>query len=372
MARALMKLFGDRLALVGMNRGEERVGHWTQKEIDGGSYYFFPACRREFSAKRPLVPARLQFYAGLRRYREAILSLGCRAAFIQASEALLAVSRWKWETVCFWFPGAANPLKVSRYLYAKPLARLFDTALFAALDRVDVILAAADEDGIDTLIARSNRRLTRERLKPLPTCVDTSEFRPTPIENARAQLGIPSNAKVLVNTGRIARLKGWELLVDAFEEFRHRNADSLLFFVGDGEDRYLLERRVRALNLEERVKTTGFQKPHGIASYLNAADAAIFGSFQEGWSVSMLEALACGKPIVTTNVSGAEGMVIPGQNGFIVSNRNPVSFAEAIQNALRLANARYVSTSVASSFDLIRLGERLASTWPPLRLASTS
>src|SRR5258708_4001168 len=87
MARCLMKIFGDRLALVGMTAGEEPIGHWTRKEISGVAYWFFPVCQRELSAKRPLVPARAQFFAGLRRYRANIQSLGCKAAFIQAPEA---------------------------------------------------------------------------------------------------------------------------------------------------------------------------------------------------------------------------------------------------------------------------------------------
>jgi hypothetical protein len=114
MARCLMKIFGDRLALVGMTAGEEPIGRWTRKEISGVGYWFFPVCQRELSAKRPLVPARAQFFAGLRRYRASIQSLGCRAAFIQAPEALMAVSRWRWDSLCFWFPGVESNLKVSR------------------------------------------------------------------------------------------------------------------------------------------------------------------------------------------------------------------------------------------------------------------
>ena len=244
MARSLMKIFGERLALVGMTRGEEPVGRWTKKEIAGASYWFFPVCRRDFSAKRPWIPARLQVYAGLKRHKRQIQALGCRAAFIQAPEALMAVSPWKWDSLCFWFPGVEAALKVSRYGYARPLWRLFDKLHFSALDRAAVILAAADENAIGKLVSRSHGRLTRKRVIQVPTCVDTSEFRPMPAAQARAELGIPLNRTVFVTHGRIGRFKGWELLIDAFQDHLRRDPEALLLFVGDGEDGPPLQARI--------------------------------------------------------------------------------------------------------------------------------
>jgi glycosyltransferase involved in cell wall biosynthesis len=366
MARCLMKLYGNRLALVGITRGREPVGRWTRKKIDGVSYWFFPVSRREPSARRPLIPARLEFYRGLRRHRAGVLSLKCKAAFLQAPEALLAVQRWDWDSLCFWFAGVESPLKVSRYPIPGPLRRWFDRALFSALDQVDVILAAAGERAINTLVLRSKGSLARERVTQLPTCVDTTEFHPRCSAEARAELGIPQNCTVFVNNGRIGRLKGWELLMDAFEQFHRVDHSAMLCFAGDGEDRPLLEERIRERNLESSVRITGFLKPAQIASYLNAADVAVFGSFVEGWSVSMLEALACGKPIVTTDVSGTDAMIVEGQNGFVLDHRDPLRFAQAMQSALALPGADRVSTSIADRFSLTQLGVRLGALWTPL------
>jgi glycosyltransferase involved in cell wall biosynthesis len=368
MARALTKLFGDRLALVGMNRGGGPTGCWIQKEISGSPYLFFSVSRREPSGKRPFIPARLGFYTALRSFKKEILSLGCKAAFIQAPEALFAVSDWGWDSLCYWFAGVENPLKMSRYKFAKPLWRLFDKAWFSALDRASVVLAAADESAINSLVSRSNGRLRRERLIQLPTCVDTSFFCPAPVYSARAELGLPANCPMFVTVGRIGRLKGWELLLAAFEHFLRSNRQALLLFVGDGEDRYRLQSQINARGLESNVYVTGFQSPTRVGYYLNAADAVIFGSFQEGWSVAMLEALACGKAIVSTEVSGAKAMIRPGQNGFIVEDRNPLKFAHAMEKALSLTQAGPVSTSIAASFSVTQMGETLARVWHPFRL----
>jgi glycosyltransferase involved in cell wall biosynthesis len=260
-----------------------------------------------------------------------------------------------------------NHLKASRYPFAKPLWRLCDKALFKALDRASVVLAAADENAMNALVSRSNGRLPRERLIQCPTSVDTSLFHPVAARNVRAELGIPENCTVFVTTGRIGRFKGWELLLDAFEEFLDRSRNALLFFVGDGEDRSLLQAQIEKRDLHTQVKITGFQKPSQVASYLNAANVILSGSRLEGWSVAMLEALACGKAIVSTEVSGATAMIKPGLNGFIVKDRNPLKFAEAMESALHLANAEQVSTSIASGFDLAQLRERLVSVWAPFR-----
>src|SRR5438105_1848756 len=197
-ARSLMKLFGARLALVGMTNSDEPAGRWIEKEIHGTSYLFFPVCRRRLSAKKPLIPARLAFYTALRRHKNRILSLGCKAAFLQAPEALLAVSNWGWDSICFRFAGVENPLNVSRYRVATPLRRWFDSALFSALDRVSPILASADEGAINKLVSRSNGRLRRDRLNQMPTCVDTSEFCPSPAHEVRTNLGIQPDCRVFV------------------------------------------------------------------------------------------------------------------------------------------------------------------------------
>jgi glycosyltransferase involved in cell wall biosynthesis len=367
MARSLMKVFGNKLALVGMSRGEWPVGRWTEREISGTPYLFFSVCRREPSAGRPLVPVRLSFYLALRRFKRQIRSLGCGAAFVQAPEALLAVSHWNWESLCYRFAGVENPLNVSRYPFAKPFRQLLDKFLFSALNRADLILATADQGAINALVARSNGQLRADRLMQMPTCVDSCLFHPVPLQNARAKLGLRENCRVFVNSGRIGRFKGWELVLDAFEEFLRRDRDALLFFVGDGEDRCLLQAQIDRRDLRLSVKITGFQKPSQVASYLNAADVIVCGSLREGWSVSMLEALACGKAIVSTEVSGTTAMIKPGQNGFILKDRNPLKFAEAMENALHLANAEQVSTSTAANFDLTRMGETLARVWAPFR-----
>jgi glycosyltransferase involved in cell wall biosynthesis len=182
---------------------------------------------------------------------------------------------------------------------------------------------------------------------------------------ARASLGIAPNRTVFVNHGRIGRFKGWELLIDALDLYRRKDPNALLLFVGDGEDGPPLQASIDARNLGSHVKITGFQKPNQVKAYLNAANVAVYGSFVEGWSAAMLEAIACGKPIVSTDVSGVKSMVVEGKNGFVVNTRNPAAFADAMERAIHLPDAEQISTSIAAGFNLAQQREKLTRLWAP-------
>ena len=77
----------------------------------------------------------------------------------------------------------------------------------------------------------------------------------------------------------------------------------------------------------------------------------------------MLEALACGVPVVTTDVSGARVLVRQGENGFVVPGRDPEAFARAMVAALHLPRAGEVSLEIAADYRLDRLAARLGARW---------
>lgn len=367
-ARQLMAAFGPRLALVGISTDGTPVGRWVERELDGQRFRFFATGRREVGAGRPPVPARLSRYLGLRRHREAILSLGARAALTQAPEDLLAVAGWGLDRLCYCFPGVENPLAASRYAWARPLAALHDRALFRALLRADAVLASADDEAIDALVARSGGRLPRSRVRSLPSHYDERVFFPVPLALARARVGGDAGSPLVVSVGRLSQVKGWDLVLAAFARLLAERPGARLCFVGDGEDRASLEAAARDLGVAGQVSITGFLPPSGVSLHVNAADVVVVGSRREGWSVAMLEALGCGKPLVTTDVSGARALVHAGRNGFVVPGRDPGVLAQALCRALRLdpAAAARESLAVARGYALSELPGRIGAAWPVL------
>jgi glycosyltransferase involved in cell wall biosynthesis len=367
-ARQFLAAFGPRLALVGIATGDEPVGRWIERTIDGRTYLFLATGRRRIGAGRPPVPARLARFAGLLRHRRAVLSLGVRAAFTQAPEDLLAVSGWGFDRLCYCFPGVENPLAASRYPWARPAAALHDALLFRALGKADAILASADEPAIEALVARSRGRLPRERIRALPSHYDARVFFPVDREEARSRLGGAVGDPIVASVGRLSLVKGWDLVLAAFARLAAGRPRARLRLVGDGEDRERVLAAARALGIEEQVSITGFVPPERVALEVNAADLVVAGSHREGWSVAMLEALACGKPLVTTEVSGARALVQDGTNGFVVPGRDPGRLAHAMRAALALdpATAAGRSVAIARRYAVGELPGRIAAAWPGL------
>ena len=78
-------------------------------------------------------------------------------------------------------------------------------------------------------------------------------------------------------------------------------------------------------------------------------------SYVEGWPTSMVEALACGKNIVTSNIGGANDMVKEGKNGFIIKDRSPDNFSSAILKALDLPNPNFLSLDLSGKYSSFNL-----------------
>jgi colanic acid/amylovoran biosynthesis glycosyltransferase len=202
--------------------------------------------------------------------------------------------------------------------------------------------------------------------------VDTSVFLPRSREERRQQLGIPQDSVVIVTTGRIHWAKGWEFLLHAFRTFQGEKPNSFLIFVGDGEDRPKLQFVAQQLGIAKRVKVTGYQPAQLVSDFLNASDLFVLGSYTEGWATSMLEAVACCKPVVTTAVSSASDLILEGVTGFIVRERNHELFSDAMLATLELREVRKIALSIADKYSLASLSNDLQAIWLPLRNPSSS
>jgi glycosyltransferase involved in cell wall biosynthesis len=235
-----------------------------------------------------------------------------------------------------------------------------------ALQSAHLLLAAADESAIREFVARTSGRIRKESIISFPTRVDTDVFRPADQTETREALGVPKNVPVFVNVGRLHRAKGWDLLIHAFQLLLRSRGDAHFYFVGDGEDRREIELKLQEHGLVEQVHITGCLDPPGVAAYLNAADVFVLASHFEGWPTVMVEALATGKPIVSTPVSAAAELIENGKNGYVVGRREAGLFCEAMVRALSL-DARSYSLEKSRPYALNRLAEDLGRLWAPLR-----
>ena len=361
-ARMLMKAFGEQIALCGWTDDPKvSLGVWQKRRIDGVEFDFFAtAFVSSNQPKCPFLPARLTAWWQFKRYARAILSSGIRIVLTREPVVMMALPFRSEHRVFFWFPGIEPALSVSRYAWAKRFSSLFDHHLNRKLRKhAFVLLAAADAEAIISLKRRANGMLDGFDIRTFPTRVDTSVFHPCDEACERGakkkMLDIPVATELLIVTsGRLHRVKGWSLLLDAFEEFRKWHPTAHLVFVGDGSDRKALEQAVHDKKITHAVSLVGFQSQEKLAVYLQAADLFVMGSEKEGWCTSLVEALACGLPIVTTRFSGADTLVHDGVNGFVVS-RDPMEFAGAMERALHLSHVHEYSREAIPSYALCNL-----------------
>jgi colanic acid/amylovoran biosynthesis glycosyltransferase len=122
----------------------------------------------------------------------------------------------------------------------------------------------------------------------------------------------------LVNVGRLSEQKGQFLLVQAAARLRDQGLDFELIIVGDGPLRGELQKLIDRLDLQERVRITGYLSNLEVRQELEAARALVLPSFAEGLPVAIMESLALGRPVISTYIAGIPELVEPGISGWLV------------------------------------------------------
>ncbi len=367
-ARHLLMAFPSQLAVASTSSEKIPEGEWMVREFHGAPVAFFSlgALHRP-SGRKPLVPARIRVHRMAARHMARIHASGIPNIFLDDPELLLAAAKYPWANACYNVAGVFNPAELSRYPFSRFFSGLCEAAIARAIRRLDpeVILAAGDA----TLVERLRRvnGLAERRIETLPTRVDLENFYPEPRDAAREACDLPRGVPVLAAVGRLCWIKGWDLLLRALIVLKTDFPGIRLVFVGDGEDRAKLLNEAQGLGVAENIRITGFVPQESVRAFLNAADVCVVGSYSEGWSVAMLEALACGKTMVSTNVSGARDMISEGGNGFVVDGRDPLAYAAAVRRALNLPGAGRVSREIAARYAVDGLADDLRSRWSALR-----
>ncbi len=183
------------------------------------------------------------------------------------------------------------------------------------------------------------------RIHFIPTWVDTEVFHhsATPAEaddvrsQHRQQLGVSAEARLLVFVGRLDRQKDPLLMLDAYALCAANDPSLHLVVIGNGALRGEVEAGIATRGLSKRVTLLGALGAAAIARWLRAADLFVLSSAYEGMPIAVLEALACGLPVASTDVGEIRRVVRDGETGRIAKARDPASLGDAM--ALALADA---------------------------------
>lgn len=220
--------------------------------------------------------------------------------------------------------------------YAFPAARhraerLFYLALEWLGARLCDMMIVLKED--DRVLARKRLAMPEKRLFLLPNGVDTERFRPRPAQERQrlreTHLGIGADTIAVGMVGRLWRQKNPDCFVTAAAQVvRDTGADVRFFLIGDGELREPLEQRIAELGLGDRVHILGWRED--VPEVLPALDVFVLPSRWEGLSLAILEALACGLPVVVSDIPGNRDLVEIDRDGLVFPDDDATALAGAL------------------------------------------
>ncbi|WP_089721719.1 glycosyltransferase [Candidatus Entotheonella palauensis] len=180
------------------------------------------------------------------------------------------------------------------------------------------------------------------RIEIIPCGVETSIFHPYDRQDARQRLGLPGGP-LLLFIGRLQPLKGIDTLLKCVHDVRQRHDDLRVLIVGGGVDaddpherqeRERLYTLMQELRLDDYVRFIDAQPQEELAYYYAAADLLVMPSHYESFGMVVLEAMACGTPVVASHVGGLASTVLPGQTGFLAPVGDVQAFAQAVEQLI--------------------------------------
>ena len=180
-----------------------------------------------------------------------------------------------------------------------------------------------------------------QKVRVIPNGVDTSRFFPMDRREARRALDLPEEARILLTVGGLNEGKGQHRIVAMLPSLLGRHPDLLYVAVGGGRRadslRPVLEGLIRDKGLHDHVLLAG-ERPHEeIPLWMAACNVFCLATRSEGWANVLLEALACGRPVVSTRVGGNAEIVTDPSLGTLVPAGNDAAFADALRTALARA-----------------------------------
>ena len=172
-------------------------------------------------------------------------------------------------------------------------------------------------------------RLPLDQVEVIPNGVDLSRFKPAADDRAmRAALEIPSGAFVIGSVGSLREVKNPGFLIRAFAEFSRHASEAFLLIVGDGPLRSELEALGRELGVSRRILFCGRQA--NVRDHIVAMDLFVQPSFKEGSPTAVLEAMACGVPVIAARSSGCVELQERTGVPLLVDGRDDTALAEQL------------------------------------------
>jgi glycosyltransferase involved in cell wall biosynthesis len=170
-----------------------------------------------------------------------------------------------------------------------------------------------------------------DRIRVIPNPVDLTRVRLAAADPVDESVMPPGEGPLIVAAGRLAEAKNYPLMIEAFAEIR-RQLNARLLILGQGELEHTLRQLIDARGLAGAIVLAGFQANPW--KYIARADLFLLTSKYEGFGNVLIEAMACGVPVVATASAGTRDIVRHGVDGWLVDQHTPATIAAAVMGIL--------------------------------------
>ena len=214
-----------------------------------------------------------------------------------------------------------------------------------------MILEAARESGAMITVCRALKDelvtlgADENKIVPLRNGVDLERFFPEDRTHARATFGV-GDRFAIASVGYLIERKGHHLAIQAMQDI----PDGELLIAGSGEEEAELRRLAKQLGVENRVRFLGALPQERLRTLYSAADCLLLASSREGWANVLLEAMACGTPVVASNVWGTPEVVASPEAGILMLQRSAKGIVDAVGRLRHSMPSREATRYYAEQF----------------------
>lgn len=209
-------------------------------------------------------------------------------------------------------------LATARSTYSKNVFRIIDKLYYLlekiAFKRANSIVAVSSRVKNSFVTTHNTSDL---KIKVIPVGTDLTKFKPLDKKYLRNKFNISEKTTLILYVGLLEPRKNVKLLLNGFKLFNDQIYDSVLFLVGDGPEKASLQTMANELGISSKVKFAGEVQNDNLPSLYSVADIFAFPSFSEGSPTVVRESLACGTPIVSTDVGDVKDIIHNSKSGLI-------------------------------------------------------
>lgn len=328
------------LGLVGVStdRKKRPIGKWQKLRSDHKEFNFLPVLYIKDENKKTRIPLVIHFIFSLLKYKQKIPLKGKILEFHRIEPCLLFRNQIN-KKVLFIHGNTDdlyNPKNEVKWSMFPSVYFKLEKFLIRKINKINIV----SESGVSS--CKQRYPALQERISFMPTWVDKDIFYPYSANHKLLEkhkylnsLNYPTDSALFLSAGRLERSKDTILLLEVFKYLNKKMPRSRLIIAGTGSLEDSILKLIGDHKLQKMVHLTGALDQKTLSNIMRICDVFLLTSAFEGMPRSVLEALACGLPVVTTNAGEVNKIVRNNFSGFISENRDPKTIGDLAIKILR-------------------------------------